>query len=402
MRPNVLVLSCLFPNSQQPDYGVFVRSRLQAVGRICNVRVVAPVAQYPLFDGILRGRRNGVAVPLQEHCEALQVHHPRFLVIPRFLKWLDALTYYFAVAPVVKRIEDQDAFDSDLIDVHWTYPDSVAGYWLARRRHKKFLVTVRGREALYPGERSLRRWMLRYCLRRAAAIVTLSDELKALVLELGVPPDRVRTILNGVDPSRFHLQSAADCRRKLGLAMNKTILVSVGSLTRRKGHDALVRMMPVLSAGREVELYILGNPGPEGDTTAELDSLIARLGLSNVHIVGGVGHTTLADWYGAADLFCLATRGEGCPNVVLEALACGVPVVSTDVGAVRHLVTDGVNGFLLPLDRLDQLAEVVAKALGWSWDRQQIAERMGRQGWAQCAEEVIGTYQSVLAARAGA
>jgi glycosyltransferase involved in cell wall biosynthesis len=161
-------------------------------------------------------------------------------------------------------------------------------------------------------------------------------------------------------------------------------------------------MMPVLSAGREVELYILGNPGPEGDTTAELDSLIARLGLSNVHIVGGVGHTTLADWYGAADLFCLATRGEGCPNVVLEALACGVPVVSTDVGAVRHLVTDGVNGFLLPLDRLDQLAEVVAKALGWSWDRQQIAERMGRQGWAQCAEEVIGTYQSVLAARAGA
>lgn len=401
MRVNVLALSCLFPNAEQPSYGIFVLNRLKAVSRLCNVRVVAPIPVYPLFDRMLRGRpRNAREVPGMEQIEQLEVHHPRFVVIPRVLKWLDALTYLFAVYHVVRKIERQAQFESDLIDVHWTYPDSVAGYWLARRRRRKFLVTVRGKEALYPGEKSLRRWLLTYCLRRADAVVTLSDELKDLVIQLGVDRERVRTILNGVDRSRFMLRPVAECRQRLGLPQDRKIVISVGSLVERKGHHELVKIMPELSRAHAVSLYIIGGPGPEGDLSAMLRGMIAERGLTNVHLVNKVDHGALGDWYGAADLFCLATKGEGCPNVVLEALACGTPVVSTDVGAIRELVTDGVNGFVVDSGKAEILRPVVDKALTWSWDRPQIAQGMDRWGWAKCAEQVIATYRAVLEAKA--
>jgi glycosyltransferase involved in cell wall biosynthesis len=118
-----------------------------------------------------------------------------------------------------------------------------------------------------------------------------------------------------------------------------------------------------------------------------------------VRLISHVDNVALAEWYGAADLLCLATRGEGCPNVVLEALACGTPVVCTDVGAVRSLVTDGVNGFVIDAGRVDELGPAIDKALGWNWDRNQIAEGMNRWGWARCAQEVMDTYRSVLEAR---
>jgi glycosyltransferase involved in cell wall biosynthesis len=142
---------------------------------------------------------------------------------------------------------------------------------------------------------------------------------------------------------------------------------------------------------------LMSGPGPGGDETKRLQQRISELGLPNVRLVGKVTHGALGDWYGAADLFCLASRSEGCPNVVLEALACGTPIVSTEVGAIRELVSDGENGFVIGRDRLGELEEVVRKALRWSWDRTRSAERMDQWGWTRCADEVLETYRAVLA-----
>jgi glycosyltransferase involved in cell wall biosynthesis len=300
---------------------------------------------------------------------------------------------------MLPRVADP-AFTPDLIDVHWTYPDIVTGYWLARRRGCKLLVTVRGKEALYPGERSVRRWMLRHCLRHADAVITLSDELKQLVVEFGVPPGRVRTILNGVDRSRFFSRPGVECRQRLGIPADARVLISVGSLVERKGHHELIKVMPELTRSHPgVRLYIIGGRGPEGDMSATLRSMIAERGLTNVYLIDKVDHAALADWYGAADVFCLATKGEGCPNVVLEALACGAPVVATDVGAIRELVSDGVNGFVVGAGSAAELGPAIERALRHNWDRAHIAEDMDRWGWAKCADQVIETYRSVLQAR---
>lgn len=394
MTIKILAISHLFPNAKAQEYGVFVFNRLQAVHRQCQVKVISPLQWFP-FMGVL-GRGFGGGLARRETWGGLDVLRPRFAVIPRYFKVLDALSLMVSVLPVALRLRQRERFDFDLVDVHWTYPDLLAGFVLAKWFKKKFIVTIRGREALYPGESTLRRRLLESLLRRADFVVTLSAELRDLVVDLGVPAARVRVILNGVNCERFQYQDQASCRQRLGLPQEGKILLSVGSLIERKGHHELIRILPELMRSHPVRLYIVGGVNPEGDFSPALHRMIRELGLDNVELVDKVDHGQLNDWYGAADLFCLATKGEGCPNVVLEALASGTPVVVTDVGAVRELVEPELDGVIVEQERLVDLARIVDAALGKPWQRKAIADRMQGRTWESCARQVVEVYRKVL------
>lgn len=391
---NILALSYLFPNRAQPTYGVFVLNRLRAIEAFCKVKVVAPVQWYPFMRLLRRGLWNG-AIPVREEIAELDVHHPRFAVIPRFMKWLDPITYYFSVRAVVERLIRDESFEFDLIDVHWTYPDIVAAHLLAARYGKKLVVTVRGHEALYREERSLRRWLVAHYLRKADRVVTLSAELREKVVALGVNPANVRVVLNGVDRARFRPLDPHECRLALGLPTDKKIVISVGRLAEGKGHQDLIRALPRLTE-RNVELFIIGGVNPEDNFEHELRRLIRELGLGNVHLVDKVAHEALPSWYAAADVFCLATRREGCPNVVLEALACGTPAVVTNVGAASELIKSGQNGYLV--ESVEELASSLDSALAHEWERHAVAASMEGWGWTSCAEQLQLMFDSLLSA----
>jgi glycosyltransferase involved in cell wall biosynthesis len=394
-RLNVLALSYLFPNRSQPGYGIFVMNRLRAVSSLCNVKVIAPVPWYPLLQRLRPSLWKG-NVPSNDTIGGLKVFHPRFPVIPRYMKWFDSLSYWWAARRVARQLLADEGYEFDVVDVHWTYPDIVAGHRLARSRRKKFIITVRGHEALYDQEWSIRRWLVAHFLRRADFVVTLSAELRDKVVALGVRPERVGVVLNGVDLDSFrHLDRDAS-RAALGLPKDQKILLSVGRLTEGKGHHELVRILPELSKRQDVALYIIGGVNPEDDFSHVLLRMIADLGLSNVHIVDRVTHDKLACWYAAADVFCLATQREGCPNVVLEALACGTPVVVTNVGAVDEIIEPGSNGFLVDPRQLSTLGPTVQEALSRTWDRQAIAARMEDWGWSACARQVMDVYRAIV------
>jgi len=394
-RLNILALSFLFPNCAQRGYGIFVLNRLKAVQYFCNVRVIAPIQWYPLI-GRVGGRRGRARIPACERIDGMEVFHPRFVVIPRYLKWFDALSYSWTVSRVVARRWQREGCDFDLVDVHWTYPDIVAGYLLARRNGKKFIVTVRGHEALYDEEVSVRRWLVGFLLRRADFVVTLSAELRDKVLRLGVSQDRADVVLNGVDLDKFHYMERDLCRQHLGLPLSGRIIISVGRLTKRKGHHELIRIMPFLMDHAATALYLIGGINREDDYGSVLRKMISELGLTNVHILEDVAQEELPEWYAAADLFCLATVTEGCPNVVLEALACGTPVVATNAGAIGDLITQGENGTVVDSHDLSSLAQIVNHALEHPWDRKRIAQQMQAWSWRSCAERVLSIYRNVL------
>ena len=399
MRLNILALSYLFPNRARPNHGIFVLNRLKAMTESCNFKVIAPIQWYPLINYLLQRQNVRSSIPLRDEVDGIDVQYPRFFVIPRYFKWFDALSYLWVTRAVVNALRKNESFVFDLVDVHWTYPDIVAGYYLARTHRKKLIVTIRGLEALYPGEWTIRRWMLVYFLRKADFVVTLSDELRRLVIDLGIVPERVRTILNGVDVTTFAPLDKESCRQRLGLSKQRKIIISVGAIIERKGHHELIRIMSGLTRVVDVDLYIIGghSRGSEGDFSAVIQKMVAKNSLSNVYIVDNkVSHKELALWYNAADLFCLISMGEGCPNVVLEALACGAPVVATNVGAIETFVKQGINGYLLPKDDLSSLEDIVSTAITRDWCRPEIASMMTAQGWSKCAEEVLDTYRMVL------
>ncbi len=389
----VLVLSSVFPNPKQPTLGVFVRERIRRVARECEVVVIAPIPWFPL-NGLIRGPRWS-GIPEAERQDGLRVFHPRVLCVPRYLKCLDGLLYAASLLPLLARLRRE--FPFDLIDAHFAYPDGMAAYVLARVFRCPVTVTLRG--TIVPLSRyRLRRMQIAWTLRGATRIFSVSHSLKDVATALGIPPASIRVIPNGVDTSAFRPGSRSDARRALGLSPDRVIVLSVGSCSMRKGHQRVLAALPAVVARCPHLLYVVvGGPSMEGDTEPLLRRSIHELGLDeHVRLVGTRPHAEIPQWLRAADLFCLATSNEGRANVLLEALASGLPVVTTRVGGSAEVVREGQNGLLVAPGDIDGLSRALLRALDTPWDRDRIAREWQAQTWERAASEIVEEFRELV------
>lgn len=389
----VLVISSVYPAGTRPTFGVFVHERVRHVASHCAVTVVSPVPWIPLNRWI-RGREHA-AVPLAEVLDGITVYHPRFLSFPRFGKALDALLYFLSVLPLVVRLRRSFCFD--LIDAHFAYPDGVAAVLLAKVFGCPVTITLRGDEARVMKFR-LRRFQIGFALRRAR-VVAVSDSLRQLAGDLGISPGAVQVIPNGVDDSCFRPLDRRQARRQLGLPLDRTILLGVGALIERKGHHRVLELLPEIAAQRPDVLYLaVGGAVPGNAHPRLLEKLIVEKGLEHyARIVPPQAHAEIPLWMAAADVFCLATRWEGWCNALMEALACGLPVVTTRVGGNAEFIRDGQDGLLVPYWNPQAFAAAVLKALVTNWDRRAIAARARTRSWRQVAERVVEEFIAALA-----
>jgi glycosyltransferase involved in cell wall biosynthesis len=389
----ILVLSSVFPNPKQLTFGSFVRERVVRMARHCDVVVVAPVPWFPM-NRILRGAtRSGIA--RREVQGNLTVHHPRAFSVPGVLKALDGLFYFLSVLPTVARIRRR--FPFEVIDAHFVYPDGMAAWLLGRVFRCPVTVTLRG--TIVPLSRfRLRRIQITSVLARVGLVFAVSESLKAAAVALGIPAAKIRVIPNGVDTAVFAPRPRAEARTELGLPADGPILLSVGALSPRKGHQRVIEVLPKLLAMYPRLLYVVvGTAGVEGNTGPLLERLIDKLGLrDHVRLAGGRPHEEIARWLAAADAFCLATSNEGRANVILEALACGVPVVTTDVGGNREVINDGTDGFLVPIGDSDALAGALLRALGTLWDHDSISRRGAARTWDRTVEDLVAEFRALL------
>lgn len=394
---HVVVLSYLFPNSAAPNSGVFVLNRVRAVQNYCRVTVINPIPWFP-FSSRLTRYRNYDNIPRTTELCGVTVHHPRFFSIPRYCKFIEAVTYPLAVVLIMVK---QRLTRASLLDLHWTYPDLVGG-WVAKKLFgKEMVVTLRGVEAFHLEERTVRRFLIRRLLPRAARVIALSDGLLELAARHDVERHRLRVIRNGVDTHLFHILDQERCRNELGLPAQRKIILAVGSLANVKGFDRLIAAMPdVLQEHPGALAIIVGSAGPAGDCGKDLRGLVGRLGLSDcVRFAGSVANRDLVCWYNAADLFCLSSRSEGSPNVLTEALACGCPAVATEVGSVKEILTEPFMGEVVGDPAL--LGAALKKNLRRLFDRERIAASLQRYDWDWCARQVMENYREALGGQRG-
>src|SRR5262249_5261466 len=207
-----------------------------------------------------------------------------------------------------------------------------------------------------------------------------------------VEAGKIAVIRNGVDSEVFYPRDRIEMRRKLGLDFGSRIIVAAGALVPVKGVDRLIDVMALMRnsmRGLSAKLYVIG----DGPQRAALESQIARHDLTDrVFLLGQRPQSELAEWHSAADLFCLASHREGCPNVVIEAMACGLPVVAPDVGGVGELISKPEYGITLPSPTADKFAEAITTALKANWNRAEIAEAGAARSWADVANEVTSYY----------
>jgi len=391
---NVLALSYLFPNNQHPNYGIFVLNRLSSVAEYCNVKVLAPIPWFP-FRQYLPSYTDSSDIPYYEKNTKLEIYHPRFFVIPKFLKWLDGLFYFFGTVSTIMSIKKE--FDIDLIDVHWVYPDIITGYVLSKVFQKPMIVTIRGREVICFGERSFRKKIIDYFLRRSDHIVCLSNELAGIAKDIGIDPNKISVVPNGVDTDVFRPLNKMVCRNELGLPADNKIILSVGALIEGKGFHRIIECMPdLLRKYPDILLYIIGSTGPAGNFKKELINQIQTLALQDkIFLMGARPNHELVKWYNTADVFCLATSGEGSPNVVLEAISCGCPVIASAVGGILEIMCEEFLGNTFDVSDENELRLKLNQFFEKEWNRRRIRSYMEGFSWDWCARKVMGIYQDV-------
>lgn len=337
----ILTFTTLYPNATQPRHGVFVEQRLRHLVQSGEVeaRVVAPVPWFPVGHSVLGKYASYARVTPQEERHGIPLWHPRYPAIPKAGMTLAPFLLATASAPVLRRIS-KEGFNFDLIDAHYFYPDGVAAIMLGRRLGKPVIITARGTDINLIPQYRLPRKMIQWAAAHAVGIVTVCQALKETLQELGVAPEKITVLRNGVDLDLFRPVDRQAQRATLGLS--RTTLLSVGHLIERKGHDIAIRALAELP---DVDLMIAG----DGEEEAALRSLARALGVTErVRFFGAIPQERLKYYYGAADALVLASSREGWANVLLESMACGTPVIASRVWGTPEIVRSSEAGVLMP------------------------------------------------------
>lgn len=366
----VLTLATLFPNGLRPTLGVFVERQTRALAARpeVEVRVVAPVG-LPVWPLALHPHYAPLrALPQAEVRNGLHVHRPRYRVWPRIGAAGTARRMADALLPALREIRRD--FPFDLIDAEFFWPDGPAAALLAEALGVPFSIKARGSDIHIWGARPGIGGQIVAAGQAAGGLLAVSGAIRDDMAALGMPADRIRVHYTGIDLDAFRPVDRAAAKAALGVS--GPLLVTAGALLPRKGQDLAIA---ALKAIPRATLILVGG-GPD---QARLEALAKEL---PVRFLGVRPHGELPGLLAAADVMVLPTVSEGLANVWIEALACGTPVVTSDVGGAREVFDDPAYGRLVPREPgaiaaavNELLADPPAQetvregALRFSWDR---------------------------------
>tara|TARA_R110001583_G_scaffold154316_1_gene306003 strand:- start:37762 stop:40371 length:2610 start_codon:yes stop_codon:yes gene_type:complete len=393
-KPSLLVLSSLFPSSVRPKAGLFVRERMTKVADKIPVFVVSPVPWFPL-QGLIR-----LWVPdyrllpeMEEQQGRLQVYYPRYLALPFFFRGLDA---WMMAASVRRLIQQKEITHFDIIDSHFSYPDGRAAGYLKQWFNKPTSITMRGTEVPHSSHFKMRQRLIE-AWTQADKIFSVSDSLKQLAIKHGIAAEKITVVGNGVDSQRFYPLDRDTARQQLDISADAQVLITVGGLVERKGFHRVIECLPQLIKQHPNLLYlIVGGASPEGNWEPKLKELVKQLKLEqHVRFLGEKTPDELRIPLSAADLFVLATRNEGWANVLLEAMACGLPVVATDVGGNKEVVSKPELGTIVPFGDSQALTEAIHAALLNNWQQPKIIAYAADNSWDKRVALLIKEFQTL-------
>ncbi len=391
----ILTFSTLFPNRARSGHGIFVETRLQhlvAAGKV-EARVVAPVPWFPFGHARFGQYASFARAPSEEMRAGVSVLHPRYPVIPKIGMNVAPLLLASAVKPLIRRIIDE-GYDFDLIDAHYFYPDGVAAAMLAKQFNKPLVITARGSDiTVLPRYRRPKDLILR-AARQASGIITVCQALKDELVRLGVDPERVTTLRNGVDLGLFQPVDRAGVRKQLDI--EGFTLLSVGNLIPLKGHDLVINALPQLP---DVRLLVAGR-GPERQT---LETLARTLRVADrVRFLGVLPQAELRNFYGAADALVLASSSEGWANVLLESMACGTPVVASRVWGTPEVVASPDAGVLMGERSVQGVVRAV-KQMRTAYPDRAATRRYAEQfSWDETTAGQMRLFRSIIEKTVGA
>ncbi|WP_257538869.1 glycosyltransferase [Sphingobium sp. CFD-1] len=386
MTLNILMLSTLFPDMSRPNFGVFVerQARELASRAEAHVTVIAPIGMppWPLSNAARYAPLR--ALPRKERWKDMTVYRPTFPIIPKFGGRTNVYSMTRAILPLVRRLHEAKPFD--VIDASFFFPDGPVAQRLSRALGIPYSVKARGADIHYWGARSGTRKMVKRAADRAAGLLAVSAAMKRSMARMGIEDDKIRVHYTGVDLDRFELADRDAAKTALGF--EGPVVLCVGALIPRKGQELLVRALSHLP---DVTLLMAG----QGQYRRTLEKLAEELGVDRrIGYLGSVPHDRLPRIYAAADVMALVSASEGLANAWVEALACGTPIVISDVGGARELVDRPEAGRIVEREP-EAIAAGIQALLDNPPDRETVRETALRFTWGTNGDVLLEHLQAV-------
>lgn len=385
----ILFLSSIFPHGTARVTGTFNLELCRSLAAEHDVRVVAPRS----FLDVWRTRReNNAADRWVTETTGLKVSYPSYFYTPGCGRAWYGESMWWSLNRHLHRVTED--FRPEAIVSYWAHPDGEVGLRLAQPLSIPSVVVVGGSDVLLLPNDRRRRPKIQRVLRESSGVMTVSEGLRHAVIGLGVEPSRIRTIYQGVDDKLFFPGDATAARQRLHLPLDRRLLLWVGRMVDVKRLDTLIAAFD-LAHQRQPDLHLL--LVGDGPLRASLQDDVQRRGLNDhVTFVGSKSPVELPDWYRAADLFVLSSWSEGLPNVLREAVACGRPFVSTDVGSVREIAEPRGNSpfaELVPVGDSTAMATAIERVLRPEYLA--IAQSLTCRSWRETAHELVSWLRSL-------
>lgn len=384
----VAVVTHYFPTSAMPWQGHSAYQTLRELAKMCELHVFCSVAEYP---ALLKPKSPHKAVDLAWRPGEVNVTYIPYLALPVVSRPLNGYSIAHKVLPHVR------AFDPDVILNYVIYPQGLAAVIIGKKLHVPTVLTAIGSDLNRISD-PLCGLLTRQTLCRADFVTTVSHDLCLTARRMGAPPGSTRPKLNGCDTKTFYPRPRLAAREALGLDPESEVIVYVGRLDLRKGLMELVDAMAVLRRKRpKAHCYLIG----DGPAQTALEAAVAKQNLgSAITFVPPRMSSEVAVWMAASNLVTLPSYNEGCPNVVIEALSSGRPVVATRVGGIPELM-DERTGRMVPKQDVRALALALEQVLETHWNAAYISKLHGRS-WTDVARDLLSIFQELIGRRASA
>lgn len=383
----VLTLSTLFPDASRPNFGPFVALQTHGLAAHPDVelRVVAPVGIPPL--GHFHPRYAALAaLPAIEEWHGVSVHRPRFTHIPGVGGRFDVERLTTALTAQLNLICRD--FPFDVIDAEFFWPDGPAAIAVGKTLGVPVSIKARGADIHFWGKNPATAAQVVAAGQAADGMLAVSAALKADMVALGMPADRITVHYTGIDRARFYVRDRAEAKAALGVSA--PLLVSIGALIARKGHDIAIDALKQIP---DATLVIIG----EGEDRAALETQAAPLG-NRVRLLGSQPHEVIADWLAAADAMVLMSASEGLANAWIEALASGTPIIISDVGGARE-VLDRPEAGAFAARGPTSVADAIKTVLARNSNRHVVAATVNRFSWEANTAALYDHFKAVAAQR---
>lgn len=385
----ILSITTMFPHKNEPSFGVFVQRRLEALSKIVDITIVSPQPYFPLLTLFKRYHvRKGIPYE-RDLNDRTKVYYPRFFSFPVIFKPLDGFFLFVSLYFFIKKMK-RKGIQFDLLDAHLAYPEGFAAVLLGKIFKLPVTITLRGHDINYLPKFPVRKRQVLYALKHADKGFSVANALRLKAGDIGINIDKIVVASNGVQTDIFYPLDRVKVRKKLNFPLNKKIILSVGYLIERKGFDLLIDALHILHSQEkmtDVSLVILGGIGYEPYVKPQLEAQIDTYNLhDSVFFVEPKKNEELCEWYNLADVFALASSLEGWPNVILEAIACGTPVVGANVWGIPEIYGDDTDIGLLADRNPTAIAAQLKIALTKEWDQKYLRRFAEARTWEKTAD----------------